>query len=127
MDEMLQFVEFKSVANMRAYGLGVQVYTKGFASGKYAIGHGGGNIGTTTYMVYLPEFHVSMVVMINAFPSGCIDTITKKMIRAVLKDQGALGIIPYIEFFPTGFMLLCIFLCIISITTIIVRKILMRG
>jgi len=122
MDGMLQFVEFKPFANMRAYGLGVQVYTRSFASGKEAIGHGGGNIGTTTYMVYLPENHVSIVVMINAFPNEGADVITKGLIRIVLKDLKAIGLIPYFEFFPTGFLITCICISVITIIFSVIRK-----
>jgi len=106
MDEMLQFVKFRPVANMRAYGLGVQLYTRSFSSGKQAIGHGGGNIGSTTYMVYLPEYHVSIVVMINAFPNKGADFITKGLIRTVLRDLKAIGIIPYFAFFPIGLFMI---------------------
>lgn len=122
MNEMLQFIEFEPVANMRSYGLGVQTYVRNFSSGKEAIGHGGGNIGTSTYMVYLPEHHVSIVVMINAFPSASIDVITKGLIRAVLRDLNSIGIIPYFEFFPTGFILLFGFISIIIIIFFLLRK-----
>jgi D-alanyl-D-alanine carboxypeptidase len=116
MNEMLRFIEFNPVANMRAYGLGVQLYEGKFAFGTEAIGHGGANIGTSTYMVYLPEYHVSIVVMINAFPNGGIDGTTRGLIKTILKDFGAIGIIPYFEFFPTGFIILC---TAISVTTLL--------
>ena len=122
MNEMLQFIEFEPIANMRSYGLGVQTYVRKFSSGKEAIGHGGANIGTSTYMVYLPEYHVSIVVMINAFPSESINVITKGLIRTVLKDLGAIGIIPYFEFFPTGFLIICIFISVIVIIISFSRK-----
>jgi D-alanyl-D-alanine carboxypeptidase len=86
MNEMLQFIEFSPISNMRGYGLGVQVYAKSFSSGETAIGHGGANIGTSTYMVYLPEFHVSLVVMINEYPNEGIDSITKGLINLILKE-----------------------------------------
>jgi D-alanyl-D-alanine carboxypeptidase len=86
MNEMLQFIEFEPFANMRAYGLGTQVYDCKFTYGEEAIGHGGGNIGSSTYMVYFPEYHVSIVVMINAYPSEGIDVITKGLIQLVLED-----------------------------------------
>ena len=114
MTEMLEFVEFRPVANMRSYGLGVQQYTKAFASGEQAIGHGRGNIGSATYMVYLPEHRVSVVVMVNAFPTSCADTIAKGLIREVLKDMGVLGWIPYVPFFPVGFILCCLLLSAIA-------------
>jgi hypothetical protein len=107
MNEMLEFVEFRPVANMRAYGLGVQEFEEAFASGEQAIGHGGGNIGSATYMAYLPEHGVSIVVMVNAFPTSCADTVAKGLIKEVLRDMGVLGWIPYVPFFPTGFILCC--------------------
>jgi D-alanyl-D-alanine carboxypeptidase len=122
MNEMLQFIEFEAFGNMRAYGLGTQVYDRKFTYGKKAIGHGGGNIGTSTYMVYLLEYHVSIVVMINAYPNEGIDVITKGLIQLVLKDLDALGTIPYFEFFPTGFFLLCIGVSVIIIITSIIIK-----
>lgn len=117
MDEMRQFVKFKPVANMRAYGLGVQLYEKGFACGKEAIGHGGANIGTSVYMVYLPEYHTSIVVMINAFPNRGLDVMTKGLIRIVLEKQGATGVIPYFDFFPIGF---CVTGISLSMTIIVI-------
>ena len=93
MNEMLTFVEFDPVANMSAYGLGTQVYDPLFSYGKKAIGHGGGNIGTTTYMVYFPEYLTTIVVMINAFPNKGIDVITKGLIRLAIKDISVFDII----------------------------------
>ncbi|MBN1763753.1 MAG: beta-lactamase family protein [Sedimentisphaerales bacterium] len=122
MDEMLQFVEFREVSNMRAYGLGVSLYPRSFSSGKQAIGHSGGNIGTTTYMVYLPEHNVSIVVMINAFPNKSADYITKKLIRAVLRDLNAIGFIPYFDFFPTGLGLISITVAVIINILLHIRK-----
>ena len=104
LDEMLDFIEFNPVANMRAYGLGTQVYDRKFTYGKMAVGHGGGNIGTSTYMVYFPEHHVSIVVMINAFPNRGIDVITRGLIRLVLKDMNALRLFPYINFYRIRFV-----------------------
>ncbi|MHC5100685.1 MAG: serine hydrolase domain-containing protein [Planctomycetota bacterium] len=108
MEQMFQFVDFKEVANLTAYGLGVQLFPRSFSSGERAIGHGGGNIGTTTYMIYLPEHNISITVMINAFPNKSADYITKKLIRAVLRDINAIGIIPYFDFFPVGLGLISI-------------------
>lgn len=122
LESMMQAVEFRPVANMRAYGLGVQVFPRSFASGKYAIGHGGGNIGTATYMVHLPEYRISVVVMVNAFPTRSVSVIAKGLIRTILRDRGAIGLIPYIEFFPTGLMISCFCLSLIGIIIVYVRK-----
>ena len=86
MHEMLSFVEFFPQSNMKGYGLGVQMFRNKIVNGEYAIGHGGGNIGTATYMVYLPEYHASVVVMVNAFPTKSVDYFTKRLVRAVVKN-----------------------------------------
>jgi len=122
MTEMMQFVKFKPVSDMNAYGLGVQVYKPSFSAGKLAIGHGGGNIGTTTYMAYLPDYHASIVVMVNAFPSKSATPITKELIRIVLKDQHALGFIPYIPLFPTGFIVLCYLISAVTVSVVLFRR-----
>lgn len=114
MTEMFEFIPFWPVANMRAYGLGVQQFERRFSSGEEAIGHGGGNIGSTTYMVHLPEYEVSIVVMVNAFPTRSADDITKGLIKEVLRERGALGWIPYFPFFPGG-LILCFWLIVIAV------------
>lgn len=95
--EMLTFVTFRPISNMRAYGLGVQEFKRNITSGERGIGHAGGNIGTSTYMVYLPEQQVSVVVMINAFPNEGAKAITRGLIRVVLKDLNSYGIINIIR------------------------------
>jgi D-alanyl-D-alanine carboxypeptidase len=66
-----------SLAQMRtfsgggSYGLGLQRLRRGFVRWARAEGHGGGNIGSTSYMVHLPDRGVSMAVMVNTFGSGC--------------------------------------------------------
>lgn len=97
LNEMLNFVEFKPVSNMRAYGLGVQEFRKNISFGERAIGHAGGNIGTTTYMVYLPDHHVSIVVMINAFPNDGAEEITKGLEKVILQDLGLLEFHHYLR------------------------------
>jgi D-alanyl-D-alanine carboxypeptidase len=120
MDEMLHYVKFRPVSNMRAYGLGVSVYTRSFSSGKEAIGHSGGNIGTTAHMVYLPEYHVSVAVMVNAFPNKSATVIAKGLIRTILREFNAIGVIPYFEFFPIGLIMVCGTMSLI--TMLVVRK-----
>lgn len=104
MDEMLDFVEFSPVSNMSAYGLGVQEFRDSISFGERAIGHAGGNIGTTTYMVYLPEHHVSIAVMINAFPNDGAEAITKGLIEVVLKDLDAFSVTHLVKAYPVHFI-----------------------
>jgi len=119
MDEMLQLVDIGSGPKKRGYGLGVELFVKRLASGERAIGHSGANIGTTTYMVYLPEHHVSVAVMINAFPNDSAEVITKGLITEVLKELDVIGIIPYFDFFPLGYVM-------IGSTIILVRGLILR-
>jgi len=78
---------FTPYMNEYGYGWAIRDRTLGETEQTVkTIGHGGGNIGTTTYMVYLPDYDVSLVVMINAFPNEGADVITKGLIRAVIKD-----------------------------------------
>ena len=46
-----------------------------------ALGHGGGNIGTCAYMVYLPDYEVSIAVMVNRCFSGCESRIVRDLSR----------------------------------------------
>jgi D-alanyl-D-alanine carboxypeptidase len=86
LNEMLSFVDFNPQSNMKGYGLGVQKFRQAVSSpGIKAIGHGGGNIGSATYMVFLPEYHVSIVVMVNAFPTNSIDYFTKELIKEIVR------------------------------------------
>jgi D-alanyl-D-alanine carboxypeptidase len=49
------------------YGLGIGLLNKGSLFGPKVYGHGGGNIGTTAFMAFLPEYDVSVVVMMNSY------------------------------------------------------------
>ena len=66
-----------SLAQMRtfsgggSYGLGLQRFGRGLVRWARAEGHGGGNIGSASYMIHLPDHGVSMAVMVNRFGSGC--------------------------------------------------------
>jgi D-alanyl-D-alanine carboxypeptidase len=122
LDEMMTFVNFFPVANMEAYGLGVQRYVKGFSQGKTAIGHGGGNIGTTTYQMHLPDQKITIVVMVNAFPSKAPDLIDKGVIKRVLSETGALGWFPYIPLMPWGIWFICMGCFFTGMTTRLIRK-----
>jgi len=86
MNEMLGFVDFSPQNNMKGYGLGVQLFTNIIPNDKKAIGHGGGNIGSATYMIYLPEYSVSIVVMVNAFPTNSVDYFSEGLIKELLKS-----------------------------------------
>ena len=106
MDEMLEFVDIGFGRKKRGYGLGVQLFTRRTALGEKAIGHSGANIGTSVYMIHLPEHHITLVVMINDFNHDCSLSITKALTKEVLKEFNILGIIPYFDFFPFGFLIM---------------------
>ena len=103
MEEMLQFVNFKPSGNMSGYGLGVQKFRRTLSNGKPAYGHSGANIGTSTYMVYLPKQHLSVVATINNMNHQCSEYILKNLIRVSLKELNAFSIVPL---FPYGLYLI---------------------
>ena len=122
MDEMLQIVDIGFGRQKRGYGLGVELFVKRLSSGERAIGHCGANIGTTAYMVYLPEHHVSVVVMVNAFPIKSAGAITKGLTAEVLKELNVIGIIPYFDFFPFGLLIVGFTIFLITIIILRLRK-----
>jgi len=74
-----------SVAQMQAFaaptshGLGLDRLGRKVAGRVYAVGHGGANIGTSAYMVYLPDHDVSMSAMINHFGGACPALIVREL------------------------------------------------
>ncbi len=106
LEEMLEFRETGFGRKKRGIGLGVERFVKRMASGETAVGHSGANIGTSTYMVHLPDHHISVVVMINSFDHSCSRTITTDLITAVLRENNVIGIIPYIDFMPYGVLMI---------------------
>jgi D-alanyl-D-alanine carboxypeptidase len=106
MNEMLDFYTFMPSGNMKGYGLGVQLYKKEYANGKKAYGHSGAHIGNSTYMVYLPKHHLSVVVMINNMNHQCSEDILKNLINISLKELNDYSIIPAFDFFPWGSLII---------------------
>ncbi len=98
MDEMLQFYTFGPSKNMNDYGLGVEKFRRKNSNGKKAFGHSGANIGTSAYMVYLPKYHLSVVVMINNMNHQCCEDILKNLINISLKELNDYSIIPALIF-----------------------------
>jgi CubicO group peptidase (beta-lactamase class C family) len=64
-----------------AYGLGLGRFGFQVGGGFTALGHGGANIGTGAYMVYLPDYDVSIAVMVNRCFSGCDTRIARDLCR----------------------------------------------
>lgn len=121
-NEMLKFVDIGFGPRKRGYGLGVELFMKRMSSGERAIGHSGANIGTSVYMVHLPEHHFTVVVMINSFNHECSAAITKDLIANVLKELNVIGIIPYFDFFPLGFVIIGASLTLLVIIFFKLRK-----
>ncbi|GAG74624.1 unnamed protein product, partial [marine sediment metagenome] len=122
MDEMLKFVDIGSGSRKRGYGLGVELYMRRISSGERAIGHSGANIGTSAYMVHLPEHHFTVVVMINSFNHECSAAITKNLITNVLRELNVIGMIPYFDFFPLGFVIIGASLTLLVIILLRIRR-----
>jgi len=83
MDQLLDFNTDASSSWCDGYGLGVQLFKAADTDGKRVYGHGGGNIGTSAYMAYLPEYDVSIVVMINFMHGKCPNRILEDVIEIV--------------------------------------------
>lgn len=90
--QMLDFNPQATTSWCDGYGLGVQVFKRKITDGERAYGHGGGNIGTSAYMAYLPEYDVSITVMINFFHGKCpgrmLEDIIEIVTEHILHKQG---------------------------------------
>jgi CubicO group peptidase (beta-lactamase class C family) len=64
-----------------SYGLGLGRFGFHVGGGFTTVGHGGANIGTGAYMVYLPDYDVSIAVMVNRCFSGCDTQIARDLSR----------------------------------------------
>ena len=122
LDEMLEVREIGFGRKKRGIGLGVERFVKRMASGEKAVGHSGANIGSSTYMVHMPEHHVSVAVMINSFNHDCSQAITTDLITAVLKENNVIGIIPYFDFFPYGVLMIGATLFVTIIFVLWIKK-----
>lgn len=119
MDEMLQFVSSGFKNNMNDYGLGVEKFRRKNSNGKKAYGHSGANIGTSAYMVYLPKYHLSIVVMINNMNHQCSQHILKNLTIASLKELNAYDIVPLI---PYGYIIIAIMTYWLVVIIIRIRR-----
>jgi D-alanyl-D-alanine carboxypeptidase len=78
-----EVIGVQSLAQMQAfslagrYGLGLDRLGRGVVGNLKAVGHGGGNVGTTAYMVYLSDYDVSLAVMVNRFGGACASRIVR--------------------------------------------------
>lgn len=84
--EMLKFVPTGPGGNMDGYGLGVQRYRRHVTNGHPAYGHSGANIGTSAYLVHLPDYQISIAVIINDMNHDCTETIVRKITNIIVKD-----------------------------------------
>jgi CubicO group peptidase (beta-lactamase class C family) len=76
------------------YGLGAFAFKKSITDGEIAYGHGGGNIGTSAYMAYLPAYRTSVVVMINHMHGKCPDRMLEDLIEIVTEHQASSQVHP---------------------------------
>lgn len=67
------------VSKPPSQGLGLWPLGRGVVGRFDAVGHGGGNIGSTSYMVYLPDREISIAVMINHFGGDCAGRIVRDL------------------------------------------------
>lgn len=85
--------QMQSFTGSGSHGLGLDRLGWRVAGGVRAVGHGGGNIGTTAYMVYLPDHDVSIAVMINHFGGGCASRIVRETARITARSVKPVSIL----------------------------------
>ena len=85
--EMLKFIPTGSGGNMDGYGLGVQRYRKQVTNGQIAYGHSGANIGTSAYLLYLPDYNISIAILINDMNHDCTETIVRNIVNILVKNM----------------------------------------
>lgn len=122
LEEILEFREIGFGRKKRGIGLGVELFVKRMASGERAVGHSGANIGSSAYMVHLPDHHISVAVMINSFNHDCSQAITTDLITTVLKENNVIGIIPYFDFIPYGVLMIAGVLFITIMLALWIKK-----
>lgn len=86
--QMLTFNRAAAGSWCEGYGFGVFLMKTSITNGETAYGHGGGNIGTSAYMAYLPEYQTSIVVMINRMHGPCPDRMLEDVIEIVTEIPG---------------------------------------
>jgi D-alanyl-D-alanine carboxypeptidase len=88
LNQMLYFTRGSASSWCEGYGLGAQLFKRNMTNGERAYGHGGGNIGTSAYMAYLPKYEVSITVMINFFHDKCPNRMLEDIIEIVTDGKG---------------------------------------
>ena len=63
------------------YGLGLQRFGWRIAGWRRVYGHSGASMGTSAYMIYLPDRDVSVTVMINNFGGKCLTAMTRDAVN----------------------------------------------
>ncbi len=79
LNQMLHF-------HMGGYGLGVGYFRSILGGGRQAVGHMGGNIGTTSAMIYSRKHKISLAVMINSYDVKIISSLSDRLGKIVLKS-----------------------------------------
>ncbi len=83
LEQMLQLNPNATTSWCDGYGFGIYQFKSRITNGERAYGHGGGNIGTSAYMAYLPDDDVAIVVMINFFHGQCPDRMLEDIVEVV--------------------------------------------
>ena len=89
MNQMLTFIPYYREGHAgNGYGLGVTRFDPEITCGVYSIGHGGTVVGWRNVMVYLPDYGVSISVMINEMNPGSLWGTLEVLVEVVLDHVG---------------------------------------
>jgi D-alanyl-D-alanine carboxypeptidase len=84
LDQMLTFHSpTPGEPQMIGYGLGTLKFAPGLVAGEEAYGHGGWVFGYSTAMAFLPDYDVSIVILLNVNNEDCLAAMANGLVEAV--------------------------------------------
>ena len=69
---------------MIGYGLGTVKFAPVLVAGEEAYGHGGWVFGYSTVMAFLPDYNVSIAILLNLNNDDCLTAMTNGLVEAVI-------------------------------------------
>lgn len=84
LDQMLTFHSpTPGEPQMIGYGLGTLKFAPALVAGQEAYGHGGWVFGYSTAMAFLPDYNVSISILLNVNNDDCLSAIATGLIQVI--------------------------------------------